>query len=211
MQTLLTPKEVERAVGLPDGSLEPVAWMILQEMAAGRGKGEVAVAVRSTESELDAYIDSVTGQVGAASAQLWASAQAYIVSRKIMNAQSIELGWDSLEAMTLSVLAQRVSNLGPALPMKDALAIATLANKALRRGRNEGPSQERKNGMTPGSESEIAAAMRSGNVGSIRLNLSIRVQQQLEKNKSEEIRTERQMLTLEATRKLADDDGNSAG
>lgn len=207
----LDPKVVEAEVGLVPGSLVPIAWMILQEMAAGREVEHVAAAIRANESEINDLIDSCTGTVGDASRNLWQDAITLIRSVKIANAQKIEAGWDSLEAMTVHALSTKVKAMGPALGVKDALAIASIANKAVRRDRGEGAS--RPNGAAGnrggGGDIRMGIELNSGHIGSIRMTLSARVQQQLSTPRviDQEVNGgTRAMLTMDATRKLLEDE-----
>lgn len=208
-----TPEDVERVLRLEGGAMNPVAFLVMQEMAQGRSVKTVALGLDVSESDLDTLCDSVTGDTGGTLGGTWQNGVAYLKSMLIGNAQTIAQGWDALEAMTLDSLARKVQEAGQNLPTKDAVAIAQIANKAIRRHSGEGGGGPRTNiNVNRGSgfgEEDMSLELRSGNLGSIRLSLSTRVRAQLEQPKTIEVETRqtagaREMLDLEATRKLVD-------
>jgi hypothetical protein len=191
--------------------MNPVAFLVMQEMAQGRSTRTVALGLDVSESDLDALCDSVTGDEGGTKGPTWQNGIAYLKSMLIGNQQTIAQGWDALEAMTLDSLARKVQDAGMSLKVSEAVSIAQVANKAIRRHSGEGGGGPRTqvninrgNGF---AEEDMSLELRSGNLGSIRLSLSTRVRAQLEQPKTIEVEARqsagnREMLDLEETRKL---------
>lgn len=208
LSKFVTPEMVEKVLGMEKGSVNPFAFLVMQEMAQGRSLGTIAAGLDISESDLDDLCDSVTGGPDGTKNELWRNGVAFLKSTLIGNQQTIAQGWDALESMTVEVLAKKVQDAGALLPTKDALAIATIANKAVRRHAGEGQGARVNVGIsrpTGMGEEDMSLELRSGNLGSIRISLSSRVRAQLEKPVIEGSvnRVEvREMLDLEATRQL---------
>lgn len=209
--SFVTSKMVERVLGLKEQSMSAIAFLVMQEQAQGRSLRSVAEGLDVSESDIDELADSITEGEGGTKNELWRNGVAYIRSTLIGNQQIMARTWDSLEAMTLETLASKVQSAGAALSTKDALAIAQVANKALRRHNGEGQSRNQTNVSivnrpTGMGEEDMSLELRSGHMGSIRLSLSSRVRAQLERPvviEGEVKRAEeREMLDLDSTRKL---------
>lgn len=128
--------------------------------------------------------------------------------------------WDSLEGATLRKLFMLVENNSVSNPM-ELLSIATAANRANRGRRNTGGAPAGGTGMTnitniglgfqPGDPDN--GVLPAGNLGTIQLSLSTRVQKQLEgtvvKNPDERIIDNVEMLDITGIQSAVDNDSNS--
>jgi len=206
----ITPVGVERAVGLPAGSIDSFGFLVMVEQAKGIGAAQIAKGLDCDLAALDALADSITGGPGGIGADLWKACVVTIRSISLANQQSIGSGWDALEAMAVNRLAQFVSDAGTNLSPKDAVAIASMANKAVRRQAGEGGGAGR-TGVSihaqMGQGAEMAFEVEGGNLGSIRMSLTPRVRAQLEQPKVIEGKVndadDRRMLTIDEVRNVA--------
>ena len=203
-----TPGLVEKLVGLPGGSIDSFAWLVLQEQARATPDSEIAKALSVDVSELDLLADSVTGGTGGVNNDLWKAAIVSLRSISLANQHAIGAGWDALEAMAVDRLASVISDMDGKVTIKDAVAIAAMANKAVRRGQGEGSTRASLH-VKAGSDGggEMTLDVKGGNIGSIRLSLSTRIQEQLQAPRviNQEPMAERRMLTLEETRNVKSD------
>lgn len=200
----VTPGLVEKALGLPGGAIDSFAFLVMQEMAKGVEPQAIAKELQVDESELDLLADSVTGGPGGLQHELWKGGVVTIRSINLANQQVMGQGWDALEAMAVNRLAQVVQDSGERLSIKDAAAIAQMANKAVRRGQGEGQRGASLLTRPPsGGGDEMTLNIQGGNIGSIRLSLSARVQAQLEQPRVINAQpTERRMLTIDEIRNV---------
>jgi len=200
----VTPGMVEKMLGLPGGAIDSFAFLVMQEMAKGVEVERIAKELQVDESELDLLADSVTGGPNGLKHDLWKAGVVTIRSINLANQHVMGQGWDALEAMAVNRLAQAVQDSGERLSLKDAASIAQLANKAVRRGNGEGPRNPGLMTRPPsGGGEEMTLNIQGGNLGSIRLSLSARVQSQLEQPRTvDAVPVERRMLTIEEIRNV---------
>ena len=205
----ITPAGVEKAVGLPGGSIDSFGFLVMVEMAKGVPVTLIAKGLDCDQAALDALADSITGGPGGIGADLWKACVVTIRSINLANHQSIGAGWDALEAMAVNRLAQFVSDAGANLSPKDAVAIASMANKAVRRQAGEGGAGRTSVSIHApmGQGAEMAFEVEGGNLGSIRMSLTPRVRAQLEQPKVIEGKAneadDRRMLTIDEVRNVA--------
>jgi len=202
----LGPEKVEGMLGLEPGSLGPIPWLVMQEMAAGKKVEGIAAGLGVSESDLNKLIESVTLEVNGALGEAWQNGVSLLKATALLNEHSIAASWDSVEAMALEALAESVQKRQGVLGVKDSLEIAQAANRAQRRHRGEG--QGSRVSVRMGGEGQDAEVeLRGGNIGSIRLSLSSRVRQQLEQPRTIDVKANesREMLTLDDTRSIVSD------
>lgn len=204
----VTPQLVEQSLGLAPESIDSFAFLVMQEQAKGVETRLIAKGLEVDESELDLLADSVTGGPGGLQHELWKQGVILIRSITLANQQAIGTGWDALEAMAVNRLARVVQEAGDRLSTKDAVAIAAMANKAVRRGNGEGaPPRASLSIHNPNRGGDgMTLELTGGNLGSIRMSLTQRVQEQLEQpriiNAEPKEGEGRRMLTLEETRNV---------
>lgn len=206
----VTPGMVEKAVGLPGGSIDSFGFLVMVEMAKGIQVTAIAKGLEADVAAIDALADSITGGPGGIGHDLWKACVVTIRSINLANHQSIGAGWDALEAMAVNRLAQFVDDAGPNLSPKDAVAIASMANKAVRRQAGEGGGAGR-SGVSihaqMGQGAEMAFEVEGGNLGSIRMSLTPRVRAQLEQPRTIEGKAndadDRRMMTIDEVRNVA--------
>lgn len=203
----VTPGLVEKSVGLPAGAIDSFAWLLMNEMAKGVTPQAVAKVLEVDVAELDLLADSVTGGDTGINHDTWKACVITIRSISLANNQVIGQGWDALEAMAVNRIANLVSDASDRLSIKDAVAIAALANKAVRRDAGEGNRGGANLSIhaRPGGGGEMAFEVQGGNLGSIRMSLSTRVQAQLEQPRvidAEPKQADRRMLTIEEIRNV---------
>lgn len=202
----VTPELVEKAVGLPAGSIDSFGFLLMQELAKGVSAAQVAKELQVEEANLDELADSITGDTKGLAGDLWKACVVTIRSISLANHQAIGRGWDALEAMAVDRLARVIQDSGVGLTVKDAVAIASLANKAVRRQAGEGGARGISIHTPPGQGADMAFEVNGGHLGSIRMSLSTRVQAQLEQpkviNGETKSQDDRRMLTIEEIRSV---------
>lgn len=178
----VTRELAEQIMGVERGKLGSVAWLVLQEEAAGVGIEGIAATLMGgvTVADLVLLKESVTGCVGAESDEIWARGLVALTTASTLSRSLIAKGWDAAESIALDKLNQALyamSGTGDAMQM---LTIASAANKAVRRERGEG----NRGGVNVSVRSNNANGdttlnLQTGNLGTMRLNISPRVQAQL--------------------------------
>ena len=202
MTGMIGPEIAEAAMGLDAGSLGSIAWLILREQASGSSNETVARAIRVSESDIEALIESVTGLEGEKAWALWERGVVAVIAASRANAQVIESGWDGVEALALQKLNQKLSEMRTAGDPELMLKIASSANKAIRRNERQGSHAK----SMPDSNGQTTLA--TGQLGALQLNLSVAVQNQLTSPqaaiKPHPVMEDLEMLDLQETRKLVD-------
>ncbi len=227
-------------MGIEVGSMSPLAWVLIQHEGSGHSRGEFVERLGVAAEDVDSLIMQTVGVEVAVSdgtdegrAKVYAEAMrvaetkwsAGVIALKgsaLGAEQRIARGWDDIEAMAIEKLGNHLVNMKTDGDAKTMLDIAKVANSATRRSKGEG-TRSGNNGIgtsvvvkmgqgESGNEVELA----SGNLGSITLRLSPKIQEQLSRpervidavaNKTEgERRTTQnlEMLRLKDTRSLAD-------
>lgn len=184
IQSRITPAVAESVMGLEAGSIQAVAWLVLQAEADGVTIEDIATSLSVTVEQIQALKLATTGEEeGEESEQIWLKGIVAIRTSRHLNTQSISQGWDSLEAMALEKLNAQMQELKTNGDPDKMLAIAVAANKANRRMQGEGNGSRGGKGPMLGSGNhggnDIDISLSGGNIGSIRLQLSPRIQSQL--------------------------------
>lgn len=203
----LTATRLEQAVGLEAGSIEPIAFLVIQELAKGLSAEDIAKGLGVSEEELNGIASATVADSKGLVAEQWLACVTLVRATEAMNQNTVEAGWDALEAMAVNRLADLVHSSGSTMNVKDAVAIANMANKATRRGRGEGKAGNTSisvmNRQQPGGGSDMSLELKGGHIGSIRLSLSARIQEQLTTPRTIEGRvTDRKMLSLDEAREV---------
>lgn len=220
MSQYATPDQVELALELPAGSLSPIAWLVMQEEAQGVEREAICRNLGVDNPALEALIDSTTGKTGQESADTWQQGVIAIRAVTIVNQQNIGSGWDAIEALAVDKIARSLSAIKGPVDMDRLMAIATVANKAIRRNAGESSSGGGARGMkgaTPG----VTLELNSGQLGKITLNLSPAIQEQLARpnrvidavrnRDAEKTNTDKlEMLNLRDTRELVENQEKAA-
>lgn len=203
----LTPKVVEQGLGLPAESIDSFSFLVMQELAKGVKPEAIAKELEVDESELHKLADSVTGGPGGLEHEVWRGGVTLIRSISLANQQVMGNGWDALEAMAVHRLAVAMQDAGEKVSIRDALAISQAANRAIRRGAGEGAGKASLLRPPPGGgEGDMTLNIQGGNIGSIRLSLSTRVQEQLGQVKQIDVEAQpRRMLTIDEIRNVKSD------
>ncbi len=205
---IMTPGALEKVMEWSPGTVDPIGFLILSECAQGVKVKDIASGLGIEIEDLESLAETIAGQGGTES-QNWKNAVMILKASVVMNQQTITGGWDGIEAMAVQRLGQFMNAQGSNLSVKDALEIAQVANKANRRHLGEGVRggtniTVRQGG---GGNSDLDMELRSGNLGSIRMSLSQRVQAQLATPRTidqETRESNREMLSLTDTRNLVD-------
>lgn len=185
------------AAGVVD-RLTGLAWLLILEEAEGVARAAVAdnakVGLQDLE-ELRHYVVWGTG-FGAdwdadktllaiqSCDSIWLQGIAAVRTSAMMTQQAIGSGWDQVEAMAIDKVAAYLSEMRAVGDPLEMLEIATKANRAIRRGRGEGGGRGNggfgmagANNGNGGSETNISIPLENG---TMTLNLSTRVQKQIE-------------------------------
>lgn len=212
----MTPIQVAELMGLEEGfSLPPVAWLVIQEEAAGVTRAMIAKTLNVTIEALDELRDAITGKEGEESVTTWQQGIVALKTAEMLNTRQIGTGWDAIEAMAVNKLANQLTNMKTDGDPDMMLKIAAAANKATRRHKGEGQGQRvgiQVNANVANGDANVE--LQGGHLGSIRLNLSPRIQAQLgnpsrvidvtPRQVNGESSLNLQMLKLGETRNLAD-------
>jgi hypothetical protein len=164
-----TVEQIEQVMGLAAGTISPVAWLVLQEEADGVSIEVIAERLRVDISDIETLRDRTTGLEGDDSKALWQTGIIGLRTVAIVNQQNLATGWDAIEAMAVDKAARTLSAMRGPGDLERMMALAAMANKAIRRSKGEG---EKKTGS-------VSIELNSGKLGMIRLNLSPAIQQQL--------------------------------
>lgn len=204
----MTPQMVEEVMGIPERpGLGPIAWILIQEEARGASREKVAEALDVTREDLEELIHGVCQRENVQdSLTTWAMGVVALKTSAMMMRQVLEGGWDAVEAMAITKLSQSLNEMKTNGDPEQMLRIATNANKALRRGKGEGQLP------SGGGGTQVNVnVLQAGKLGSMRLNLSPRIQQQLgapgrviDVTPKASTMGQKEMLNLEATRALLD-------
>lgn len=178
----VTQEIVAEMMGVAAEAVGPVAWLTIQEEASGVTRKQIAKNLGVEETDLIALRDSVTGVENESSEEIWQRGVLTVKTAMLVNTTQVATGWDAVEAIAVDKLAKSLNDMKTSGDPMKMLAIATQANKALRRRNGEGPGQSGRNStniqvnnMNGNAELEL----QSGNLGTLRLNLSPKVQAQL--------------------------------
>lgn len=191
----------------PAGIVSPVAWLVIQEAAAGRTYELIAKGLGVNQIDLDEMAQEITGQVEGTAGDKWANAILVVKSVSNLNLHTAATGWDAIEAQAVNRIGEALNRLGDTLDPMKALEIAQVANKAVRRHNGEGHGNRTSIHVgTPGG-TDMDLEIKSGHLGSVRLSLSARVRAQLETPRvidGEVNREKKDMLSLTETRQLVE-------
>lgn len=181
IQSRITPEMAESIMEIPAGSVQAVAWLVLQAEADGLSVGDIATNLSVTIEQIQSLKEATTGMQGEDCEQCWMKGIVAIRTSQQLNHHSIAAGWDSLEAMALEKLNNSMHAMQSNGDPDKMLAIAVAANKAQRRNRGEanGPSRNTPTLARGNDSGRIDLELSGGNVGSIRLSLSPKIQEQL--------------------------------
>lgn len=215
----IDPKTVQGMMGISDSGLglTMVSWVLIQEEANGVDRGVVAQGLGVTIQNLKALEEAATGFEGDESTECWNRGIIALKTAIVMNAGVIEHGWDSIEALAIEKLQNALSAMQSNGDADQMLRIASAANRAVRRDRGERQMTNGNGGNRVQDGGGIDITLRSGNLGSMTLQFSPKIQEQLgrpgrviegigarleaEKNNP---RQKLEMLRLDETRGLAD-------
>lgn len=203
----LTSERAAVAVGLDKDRIEPIAWLVIQELAYGKEPADIAKGLGISEEDLNGLAIATTDESEGLAGQLWNALVVLCRATTNMNLNTVAVGWDSLEAMAVHRLAELIQAGGATMSPKDALAIANAANKATRRHNGEGQSRTSLTVMNRSGNGggDMSLELKGGHLGSIKLSLSTRIQQQLATPRvidGESRAVDRRMLSLDETREV---------
>jgi hypothetical protein len=210
-------EQIESVMGLPAESLSPIAWLMIQEESKGVKREEIAKGLGVTEKDLSDLQDATTGQVGQESQDIWDKGVIGLRAVALVNQQNIGSGWDAIEAIAVDKIARSLHAMKGPGDIDRMMQLATMANKAIRRGNGEGPGRA---GSPPAGAggTNVSIELNSGHLGTIRLNLSPVIAKQLsqpsrviEGVKAREVASKTsnlEMLTLKDARKFAEEEAD---
>lgn len=172
------PRELEAILGWASESISGVAWMILQEEARGVERLALQKMLGVDADDIQSLIQETTGKdTWEEAKESWNQGLISLKTSAVLNKTAIGTSWDAIESMATEKLARTLADMKTNGSAMDMLEIATRANKAHRRDEGEpgrGGGQGRGIGM-PG----IDITLDSGNLGTIRFQLSPKIQQQI--------------------------------
>lgn len=179
---MLSANQLCEMLGLPAGSFAPVAWLVIQEMAAGTPVRTIANGLGITEEDLIALRDATTGKEGDESKDIWLQGILTIKTAARLNQTTVHAGWDAIEAIALQKAHSQLMAMQTNGDLDQMMAIADKANKATRRSQGEG----RKTGSgvsinVNNTTGDMEAELASGDLGFIRLRVSPAVAAQLQR------------------------------
>lgn len=186
IHNVMDAKQVGELMGLVGERAEmpAMAWALIQEEAAGTSRKEIAQGLGVGESELDGLRDLVTGKEGEESEAIWQQGIIALRVSRMMSDGTLNGGWDAIEAMAVEKLGRALKDMRGNGSPADMLAIATQANKAIRRRRGEGAGRGMGTGVQIGigglnQGQGVDMTLKSGELGVLKLSLSPALQQQL--------------------------------
>lgn len=198
---LLKPSQLAELMGVAEERFTPVAWLMIQEEAAGAKRRELAESLGVTVAELKELQDQTTGKIGEESDAIWQVGIITLRTAARLTGLQVSKGWDAVESLATRKLYDALEAMGDRYgDPDDMLRIAAAANKAVRRERGEGgrPIHNTQNNIN----------LPSGDLGILRLNLSPVMKAQMEKSpitidgKSKAGPQRMEMLRLSETRQL---------
>lgn len=172
----VTVDVIARIMGLPVDRFEALAWLVMQEEAAGVARETIAAELETGVEEVEALIESVTGLSGAEAQQLWSIGIIALRTASHLNEHTINRGWDTVEALAINKLAEQLATMRGNGDADQMLRIAAAANKAIRRSKGEGNGMK-KFGDAPPSGATVT--LQSGDLGTMSLTFSPAIQAQL--------------------------------
>lgn len=180
----VTPELVEELLGVGKGSLGSIGWLVIQEQATGTSRAAIAKALGCSEAELLALRDDILQATGEEAESRWLQGVMAVQTANRIQVIQAENGWDALEAMAIDKLGRSLNQMTTNGDPEIMLRIAQTSNKAIRRRRGEGPGT-RGAGVTSvtvnggmGTDN-FGVELKSGHLGTLKLNISPRVQAQL--------------------------------
>lgn len=234
----LSREQVCEFLGIEAGSMSALAWLLIQHEGQGLSRQvfveKLGVPAESVDSlvrvtiGIEVRVSDGTDEDAAkalSEAQQeaetrWSAGVIALKGSALGGEQRIARGWDDIEAMAVEKLGNHLANMKTDGAVETILTIAKAANSATRRAKGEGA---RGSGGNIGvsvvakmGDSGGEVELQSGNLGSITLRLSPKIQEQLARpdrvidavaNKATEDRTSTQnleMLRLKDTRALAE-------
>lgn len=178
--SMLTANQLCELIGLPAGSFSPMAWLVLQEMAAGTPTKTIAASLDITEDDLITLRDGATKLTDTESQDLWLQAILTIKTAARLNQQTVHAGWDAIEAIALKKAHGALMATQSNGDLDQMMRIAGQANKAMRRSQGEGGKAGGTSIRVNAGTGDIEAELSSGNLGFIRLRVSPAVAAQLQ-------------------------------
>lgn len=175
----MTPEFVEELLGVKSGGLGSVGWLVIQEEAQGVSRSMIAKNLKCEESDIIMLIESITGLEGDSALDQWKQGVTAVLTANRMNAMNVGSGWDAVEAMAVDRLGRALSSMKTFGDPDQMLRIAAQANKAIRRRDGEGQGGGRTTVQVNAGGDGMNLELQSGHLGTLRLNLSPRVQAQL--------------------------------
>lgn len=175
----MTARQVESLMGIEAGGLGPIAWLVIQEEANNVPRERLAKALGVTVEDISEMILQVTGaETQEIAESTWMRGIVSIKTADLLTQTAISRGWDTVEAAAIQKLNNALEKMTGDGDAEQMLRIAATANKAMRRKAGETPAAERGPNTT---QIDVGVSLQSGGLGSIRLNLSPRIQEQMSK------------------------------
>lgn len=178
--SMLSANQLEEMIGLPKGAFSPIAWMVIQEMAAGTQTKVIAATLGIEEEELIGLRDATTGKEGEESKDCWLQGILTLKTAARLNQQTLHGGWDAIEAIAIQKAHATLMNTASNGDLDQMMRIAEKANKATRRSQGEGQRSGGTSIRVNGATGDIEAELASGDLGFIRLRVSPAVAAQLQ-------------------------------
>lgn len=177
----MTVTQVEELMGVDGGSLGPIGWLVIQEESRGTERADIAKSLGVGIDDVEAMIHAVCKGVDKKeSALIWMKGLVALRTAAMMTQGAIRQGWDTVEAMAVEKLGNHLAKMTTNGDADQMLKIATSANKAIRRGMGEGGDQ--RNRGPGGMQAEFGLTLKSGELGSIHLQLSPRIREQMQRS-----------------------------
>lgn len=208
--------ELERLCDWPQGSITPIAWLMLQEGSTGKELDIIAKFLEVSNDDLLSIIEATTQKKELEALEAWKEAIIILKTANKLNVNAIQVGWDSIEAMAVDKLHRSLLNQRSDDP-EEMLKVATAANRAMRRARGEGGSASGAT-ISIGPDGAVDATLKDGNLGFIRLRISPAIASQIQDpnriidgkiNKPDSTK-DKEMLSLKDARQAIDEDEKNA-
>ncbi len=213
--SLLSAEQLCEIVGLAKGSLGPMAWLVIQELAAGASLKGIGESLGCTLEELIQLRDDVTGKTEKESEELWGQCVLTLKMASRLNQQSVAGGWEAVEAIALQKVHATLMETKSNGDLTQMMGIATQANKAIRRQAGEGqPGGRSGSGMSlrvNPNTGDMEAELNSGDLGFIRLRIHPTVAQQMSAPERVIDGTVRKPSMLQNMEMIGFDDTRAAG
>lgn len=176
--TNVTVELVAKVMGIEPERLQSLAWLLIQEEAAGVARQFLADELGTGLDEVNELIESVVGVTGEEAQQIWSMGIAAIRTAGVLNDHAISKGWDTVEAIAVTKLANQLAAMPGNGDADQMLRIASTANRSLRRQKGEGGSHgSRRTNDQQGAE--MSVILKSGNLGTMSLTFAPAIQEQL--------------------------------